>query len=74
MPIAQMIDAGEHERRARVALENGTLAVRMTWMIRVCDSSDSTNQPVWNSAALLATFALEDEVHREVGQSSRRSS
>ena len=28
---------------------NGIRFVRMTWMISVCVSSDSTNQPVWNS-------------------------
>ena len=27
----------------------GIRLVRMTWMISVCVSSDSTNQPVWNS-------------------------
>ena len=31
---------------------NGILFVRMTWMISVCVSSDSTNQPVWNSVRL----------------------
>ena len=30
---------------------NGIRFVRMTWMISVCVSSDSTNQPVWNSDA-----------------------
>src|SRR5450756_658150 len=31
---------------------NGILLVRMTWMISVWVKSDSTNQPVWNSAGL----------------------
>lgn len=31
---------------------NGILLVRITWMISVCVNSDSTNHPVWNSAAL----------------------
>ena len=30
---------------------NGIRLVRITWMIRVWVISDSTNQPVWNSAA-----------------------
>ena len=30
---------------------NGILFVRMTWMMSVCVRSDSTNQPVWKSAA-----------------------
>ena len=29
---------------------NGIRFVRMMWIIRVCVSSDSTNQPVWNRA------------------------
>ena len=29
----------------------GIRLVRMTWMMRVCVISDSTNQPVWKSAA-----------------------
>lgn len=28
----------------------GILFVRITWIIRVCVSNDSTNQPVWNNA------------------------
>ena len=28
---------------------NGIRLVRMTWMMSVCVSSDSTNQPVWKS-------------------------
>ncbi len=31
----------------------GICAVRMMWMISVCVSSDSTNQPVWNRAGLV---------------------
>ena len=30
---------------------NGIWLVRMTWMMSVCVISDSTNQPVLNSAA-----------------------
>jgi hypothetical protein len=29
----------------------GIRLVRMTWIIRVCVQSDSTNQPVWKSDA-----------------------
>ncbi len=43
---------------------NGIFAVRMIWMMSVWVSSDSTNQPVWNSAALFhASKAVE---HREI--------
>ncbi len=31
--------------------KKGMRFVRMMWMIKVCVSSDSTNQPVWNSDA-----------------------
>ncbi len=37
---------------------NGSLRVRMTWMIKVCVSRLSTNQPVWNSAAFSMGQAL----------------
>ena len=30
--------------------KKGIRFVRMTWMMSVCVSSDSTNQPVWNRA------------------------
>ena len=39
---------------------NGIRLVRMMWMISVCVSSDSTNQPVWNSDARAAVPAAED--------------
>ena len=35
----------------------GIRLVRMTWMMSVCVSSDSTNQPVWNSDALCSLIA-----------------
>ncbi len=34
----------------------GILAVRMMWMISVWVSSDSTNQPVWNSRGSLQAW------------------
>ena len=36
---------------ARVC-KNGIRSVRITWMMNVCVTSDSTNQPVWKSGAL----------------------
>ena len=43
---------------------NGIFAVRMIWMMSVWVSKDSTNQPVWNSAALFQ--ALKTIEHREI--------
>jgi len=36
---------------------NGILFVRMMWMMSVCVISDSTNHPVWNSAAWAGVLA-----------------
>src|SRR4029434_5484166 len=36
----------------------GTLFVRITWIIRVWVSNDSTNQPVWNNAAAYVESGL----------------
>ena len=36
----------------------GILFVRITWIIRVCVSNDSTNQPVWNNAAAYVESGL----------------
>ena len=51
-PTATMIsDVAISGRLARLWM-NGILCVRITWMISVWVKSDSTNQPVWNSAGL----------------------
>ena len=45
MMIAVVTISGQLARLWR----KGMRLVRMMWMMSVCVSSDSTNQPVWNS-------------------------
>ena len=53
MPTAQMITVVAINAGLAWLSMNGIRAVRMIWMISVCVSRDSTNQPVWNSDGLL---------------------
>ncbi len=49
-PTAQMMTVIASSVRLGRLSTKGMRPVRITWTISVCDSSDSTNQPVWNSA------------------------
>ena len=51
-PTAMMIAVVTISGQLAQLCRNGIRLVRMMWMISVCVSSDSTNQPVWNSDAL----------------------
>ena len=44
--------------RLALLCTNGNLPVRITCTMRVCDSSDSMNQPVWNRSACAGVLAL----------------
>jgi hypothetical protein len=52
MPIAQMMRLVVISAGLARLCRKGIFAVRMMWMMSVCVSRDSTNQPVWNSDGL----------------------
>src|ERR1035437_224270 len=61
--IREVMISGQLARLSK----KGILLVRMTWMIRVWVKSDSTNQPVWNSAGLcqlLNTYNISRKVRQ----------
>ena len=53
MPIAMTTTVVTMSGQLARLCRNGMWLVRMMWMISVCVSSDSTNQPVWNSCSVL---------------------
>ena len=50
MPSAMMIAVVTISGQLARLWRKGMRLVRMMWMMSVCVSSDSTNQPVWNRA------------------------
>ena len=52
MPIVAITSVVMMRGRLARLSKNGILAVRMMWMMSVCVSRDSTNQPVWNRPGL----------------------
>ena len=54
MPVAMMATLVTISGQDGQLWRNGILFVRMTWMISVCVSRLSTNQPVWNRLWLCA--------------------
>ena len=54
-------------------LRNGLPIVRMTKSTSVCVASDSTNQPVWNSALAGVEDAQQHEERQEVEERADRA-
>jgi len=52
IPIAAMMRVVVMSAVLARLWNNGIVAVRIIWMIKVWVSRDSTNQPVWNNAGL----------------------
>ena len=64
-PVAMTVTVVAIRGQLAQLCRNGIWFVRMMWMISVCVSSDSTNQPVWNSARCAGVPAVEDVEHQK---------